>query len=1050
MESLCRKDRSVRNPLTEFAIAHPKWVVVLSIAITAFFALQFPGIRVDTDPENMLPENEPARVFHDGLRDTFNLKDFLVLGIVREDGMFHPEPLARVAAITQEILDLDGVVAEDVMAPTEVDDITVEEGGVLRVAPLMDDPPEDQEGADHILQRIRENALLRGKLASDDGTTITLFVPIEDKDQSYEIGKEITGITQRLGGDENYYLAGLPMAEDTFGAEMFKQMAISAPLAMLILYLLMLYFFRNLRMVTTAMIVAVMSVIWGLGALIGAGYTVHIMSSMIPIFLIPIAILPSIHILTEMIDHRAHAETVDHAVRGAMSHLFKPVLFTTITTVVGFGSLIATPIPPVQVFGAFVALGIAGAWLLSMTFLPAMVMLETHRGHERVVAHDAEYGAVAHHLQTVRRLAIRFRWAVVAVSVIIFMTSAFGLTRVVVNDNPIRWFKANHPLRVADTVLREHMAGTYLAYAELRSDEDDRMKDPEVMRWVEGFQNHLDAHENVGATSSVADIIKKVNYELALEDPEKLTLPDTKNAIAQSLFIYEMSGGTPDDLYHFITPQADAVNVWIQMRAGENSEVASVLDYAREYVDAHPLPENTILGWGGLSYVNIVWQQKMIAGMGKALLGSFIVVFFMMAFLFRSLIWGVVSMLPLTGTIVFIYGMLGFTGKYYDMPVAVLSSLTLGLSIDFAIHFIQRSREVYRTTQDFNETMKITFDSTGRAIFRNVMVLAIGFVPMFFASLTPYFTVGLFFFFIMIISGGVTMILLPAVTALRPQLFYKPTPAAPQTRKRMAAAMAAVLLAVLAVLAISTARADEPDAVSIMEKSHLAYYYAADDGRSEVQMALVDRKGKERIREFTMIRLDLKEGGEQRYYTYFTAPADVRRTTFMVIKKVPGDDDRWIYVPALDLVRRLSANDKNSSFVGSDFTYEDVSGRHWMDDEHSLVGEEELDGRKVWVIDSIPKEKANWVKKTSYIDQENYLPLKEDYFDKKGKMFREFTADKIEIIVGFPTISVRTMTNLKKNQHTTVSFKDIEYNVGVKPDIFQERYLKNPPREYIH
>ncbi len=294
------------------------------------------------------------------------------------------------------------------------------------------------------------------------------------------------------------------------------------------------------------------------------------------------------------------------------------------------------------------------------------------------------------------------------------------------------------------------------------------------------------------------------------------------------------------------------------------------------------------------------------------------------------------------------------------------------------------------------------------------------------------------------------MILLPAVTALRPQLFYKPTPAAPQTRKRMAAAMAAVLLAVLAVLAISTARADEPDAVSIMEKSHLAYYYAADDGRSEVQMALVDRKGKERIREFTMIRLDLKEGGEQRYYTYFTAPADVRRTTFRVIKKVPGDDDRWIYVPALDLVRRLSANDKNSSFVGSDFTYEDVSGRHWMDDEHSLVGEEELDGRKVWVIDSIPKEKANWVKKTSSIDQENYLPLKEDYFDKKGTMFGEFTADKIEIIVGFPTISVRTMTHLKKNQHTTVSFKDIEYNVGVKPDIFQERYLKNPPREYIH
>ncbi len=1040
----------MRNPLTEIAIAHPKWVVALSIAITLVFALQFPRITIDTDPENMLPEDEPARVFHDELRDTFNLKDFLVLGIVREEGMFHPGPLARVEEITAEILDLDGVVAEDVMAPTEVDDITIEEGGVLRVAPLMGEAPEDEAGAQHILERIQKNAMLRGKLASDDGTTLALFIPIEDKNQSFEIGREITEITQRLGGDEKYYLAGLPMAEDTFGAEMFKQMAISAPLAMIILYLLMLYFFRNVRMVTTSMLVAVMSVIWGMGALIGTGFTVHIMSSMIPIFLIPIAILPSIHILTEMIDRRSRAETVEHGVRTSMGHLFKPVLFTTITTVVGFGSLVATPIPPVQVFGAFVAFGIAGAWLLSMTFLPAMVMLETHHGHERIAAHDAEYGAVAHHLQTVRKLAIRFRWLVVVGSVLMFLVSLFGLSRVQVNDNPVRWFKPSHPLRVADNVLREHLAGTYLAYAELRGDEDDRMKDPAVMQWIEGFQEHLDAHENVGATTSVADIVKKVNYELAYEDESKLVLPKTRNGIAQTLFLYEMSGGTPDDLYHFITPQADAANVWVQMKAGENAEVKSVVDWAQSYLADHPLPEGVTLGWGGLAYVNIVWQQKMVSGMGRALLGSFIVVFFMMAFLFRSLLWGVVSMLPLTGTIVFIYGMLGFTGKYYDMPVAVLSSLTLGLSIDFAIHFIQRSREVFNTTGNFHETMRITFDSTGRAIFRNVMVLAIGFVPMFFASLTPYFTVGLFFFLIMTISGGVTMILLPAVTALRPRLFYGPSSSDGHSRKSTATVVLVLLaLATLFSLA-SRARAEEPDGAKIMEKSHLAYYYAGDDGRSEVEMTLVDRKGKERIREFTMIRLDIKEGGEQRYYTYFTAPADVRRTTFMVIKKVPGDDDRWIYIPALDLVRRLSANDKNSSFVGSDFTYEDVSGRHWLDDVHTLVGEDELDGRKVWVIDSIPKEKANWAKKTSYIDQETYLPLKEDYFDKKGKLFRQFTADQIEEIDGFPTVTVRTMTNLKKKQHTTVSFKDIEYNVGIPANIFQERYLKNPPREFIH
>jgi len=620
---------------------------------------------------------------------------------------------------------------------------------------------------------------------------------------------------------------------------------------------------------------------------------------------------------------------------------------------------------------------------------------------------------------------------------------------VVVNDNPVRWFKAGHPLQVADKVMNQHLAGTYLAYLELKADEDDRIKSPEVMTWIEGLQEHLDKHPNVGATTSVADVVKKVRYELAFEDPAMMVLPDDQDAIAQLLFLYEMSGGSPDDLYHFITPQADAANLWVQMRAGENREVQSVVRSATDYMEAHPLPEGLRAGWGGQAYVNIVWQQRMVAGMGKALLGSFITVFLMMTFLFRSVIWGIVSMLPLTGTIAFIYGMLGFTGKYYDMPVAVLSSLTLGLSIDFAIHFIQRSREIHKTTRNFQETMKMTFQTTGRAIFRNVMVLAFGFVPMFFADLTPYFTVGLFFFLIMIISGAVTMVLLPALTALRPSLFYG-ADAGPAVSRPAVATAAFLLGAGLLLGGAPSARAQAPDAQEIMKKSHMAYYYAGDDGRSEVKMTLVDRRGKERTREFTMLRKDMEQGGEQRYYTYFHRPADVRRTTFMVIKHVEGDDDRWIYVPALDLVRRLSANDKNSSFVGSDFTYEDVSGRHWTDDVHTFVGEGEVDGRKVYLIESEPKEEMGWVKKVSSVDQETYLPLREEYYDDKGELIRLFTADRIEEIEGIPTVTVRTMENVEKNQHTTVEFLSIDYDIGVPEDIFVERYLKTPPREYIH
>jgi hypothetical protein len=246
------------------------------------------------------------------------------------------------------------------------------------------------------------------------------------------------------------------------------------------------------------------------------------------------------------------------------------------------------------------------------------------------------------------------------------------------------------------------------------------------------------------------------------------------------------------------------------------------------------------------------------------------------------------------------------------------------------------------------------------------------------------------------------------------------------------------------------ATAQETDATEIMKKSHMALYYAADDGLAEVKMTIVNSRGKERLREFTMLRKDLEDGGKQDYYTYFKKPSDVSRLTFMVHKLPDETDNRWLYVPSVDLVKRISADDKNSSFVGSDFTYEDVSGRHWSEDNHKLLREDVYNEKDVYVIESIPKEEYDgFAKKISYIDKESYLPLKEEYYDDKGELERVYTAEKIEDIEGITTATVRKMANVQKDQYTVVEFTGIDYNVGAKEDIFTERYLKNPPREYI-
>lgn len=241
------------------------------------------------------------------------------------------------------------------------------------------------------------------------------------------------------------------------------------------------------------------------------------------------------------------------------------------------------------------------------------------------------------------------------------------------------------------------------------------------------------------------------------------------------------------------------------------------------------------------------------------------------------------------------------------------------------------------------------------------------------------------------------------------------------------------------------------DAADVMKKSQLAFLYPGKDMKARVYMKLISSDGKERVREMTMLRKNYQEGGNQKYFIYFYQPQDVRDMTFMVYKYPDKDSDRWLFMPALNMVRRIAANDKRSSFVGSDFTYEDVSGRNIEEDEHAIAKEEKLGNKEAYVIKSAPKDEkgADFSYKLSWIDKGNFLPLKEEYYDKRGELYKTFSADEIKDIQGFPVITRRTMKDVKTGHRTEVEYKKTEFNVGLDDDVFTERYLKKPLKKWI-
>jgi outer membrane lipoprotein-sorting protein len=257
-----------------------------------------------------------------------------------------------------------------------------------------------------------------------------------------------------------------------------------------------------------------------------------------------------------------------------------------------------------------------------------------------------------------------------------------------------------------------------------------------------------------------------------------------------------------------------------------------------------------------------------------------------------------------------------------------------------------------------------------------------------------------------------------------------------------------VILLTLLTLGVAQAKAaDLKNAQQIIEKANLTNYYAGKDGRSFVRMKIFDPQGRKRIRKMVILRRDRQEGGSQDFLVYFTRPADVRKTVFIVAKHVHKDDDRWMYLPALDLVKRIAASDKRTSFVGSHFFYEDISGRGAHEDRHTL--KESTDTH--YVVQSVPKKPAS-VEFKSYvvwINKKTFLPEKIEYKNRSGKLYRRIEAVKTKLIDGNPTIMVMKATDLNSRGYSIVEMKGVKYNLSIPQDIFSERSLRTPPKRWL-
>jgi predicted RND superfamily exporter protein len=729
--------RQRARPPVEWALRRPKAVMWSVALVTVVLALGSLRLDIDTDPENMLPGDEPVRVRNEQLREQFGTGPLLAVGIVADDGsgMATVERLAAVADLHRQIAELDGVQGAGVVSY-----LTAMETGVT---------PASETDVAATVESVRSHPLLGGNVLSADGTTAALFVPLESKGDANPVTDGIRAALDDQGAlaTLDSHVAGLPLAEEAFGSEMFRQMAIFAPLAGLLVFLLMLWFFRRVSLVASAMAVAMLAVIWTMGLLMGTGNTIHIMSSMIPIFLMPIAIVDSVHVLSEFFDRYPHHLDRRATLRTVYGELYRPLTYTSLTTAVAFAALAIAPIPPVRVFGIFVAAGVVFAWLLTVVFVPAYIMLMSEDRFARTLRRRPERRdpLLVPALRAVGRLATKRRLAIPLAFAALALAAVPGLTRITVNDNPVNWFKPSSSIRQDVDTLNDRLPGTFNANLLLTTDEPGGLLAPEALAAVRGLQTLWTDIDVVGSSASYADVI------------DRETSPD--DALAAG---FDQQPGLMSSL---VTEDGSAANLRLLLRDGDNQAMRRVVDATDDHLAAEPLPAGVEAEWAGETYLNLVWQDKMVTGMLRAFASTLAVVLLLMVMLFRSLRWALLSVLPVLWTVLVVYGIVGFVGKDYDMPIAVLSTLVLGIGVDFAIHFVQRYRELADELGHPGQALQAFFEEPARAITRNALIVAIGFTPLLLAALVPYLVVGTLLSTIIVMSWLVTMLLLPTIVS---------------------------------------------------------------------------------------------------------------------------------------------------------------------------------------------------------------------------------------------------------------------------------------------
>jgi len=691
----------------------------------------------------------------------------------------------------------------EVTSISNTDDIYGSEEG-LTIEKIFEVIPGTPGEMKSLRRRVLENDLFRNSFFSEDGRRTGIFVELAmDEDDSeilYSTYIALERIFEENPGIDKHYIAGFPIVAATLRTVIDQDTQRFFPFVALLAVFFLWLTFRRPSGVAVPMLVVGFSILFTLAIMVVFEVPLNTITSALPVFLISIGVADGIHMFSEYRENRIEGLPREKAVCLMLDKLALPVTMTSITTAVGFLSLTVSDIVPIFTFGIFVAVGTLLAMVLSLIFIPALLMVlpEKVSASQEGSGTDENLSRGVHQVNFMDRLfqksldvmtawVLRNARPVLLAALAISAISIYGLSQVKVESSLESYFQADAPLVIANRAMEKLSGSRTINIVITKTGEEEPWKNPDNLKVVEEFQEFLANEPRVKRTLSLVDLIKRISYAFNENRKEFNRLPNGfefleseeifeengqtekrtvkreisgRDLIAQYLVLYENSGG--DVLSDVVDSEYLNLNLAVTISSNSTTEEEKLLQSIEDYA-VRQFPQGFSMTSSGMVPINVATSNEVVTSQIRSLSGSILAVFLMLALIFRSVSRGLMGMIPLVFTVLFNFGVMGFFGVHLDIGTALVSSIVIGIGVDYSIHYLSSMFHELAVGTELHDAISNTVRRSGKAITSNAVTVGFGFLALSVSEFLPLVTLSWMIWLTLNISALATMILIPAL-----------------------------------------------------------------------------------------------------------------------------------------------------------------------------------------------------------------------------------------------------------------------------------------------